>query len=199
MRIVPVVVGYLETNCYLVACEETSAALLIDPGAEAEKILAAVKEEKIEVKKILLTHGHHDHTGAMNDVRSRWNIPVLLSAAEADFINIPASETKRYTSEGPGVFQVVEDGDEVVQGSVSLRVLFTPGHTPGGVCYLSGDVCFTGDTLFCDGVGRTDFEGGDAGKLLSSIQSKLLTLPDDTTIYPGHGLHSTIGRERRYF
>lgn len=199
MRIIPVVVGYLETNSYLLVCEKTSEALLIDPGAEAEKIFEAAQEEKAEVKKILLTHGHHDHTGAMNDVRARWDAPVLLSSDEADFMGIPAGERQRCSGGADGVFQCIEDGDVIEQGSLELKVLFTPGHTPGGVCYLAGGVCFTGDTLFCDGVGRTDFAGGDSGKLLNSIKTKLLALPQDTVIYPGHGPHSTIGRESRYF
>jgi len=194
-----VVVGFLQTNCYLVSEDKTGEALIIDPGSDAGKIKKAIRQKELTPVKILLTHGHHDHTGAMRDLMNEYGIPVLLHEEEAKFMNIPKSEFSDHADEGDTVYRILHDGDEVELGSMKLKVLFTPGHTPGGVSYSANNTCFTGDTLFCDGVGRTDFEGGSQQQLMGSIRAKLMVLPGEVRIFPGHGPSSTIGRESRYF
>ena len=202
MNVYIVVVGMLETNCYLAVSDPGHEAVVIDPGAQGGRIMQSVEKMKLKVEYVLLTHGHHDHTGALSEVRQTLDVPVLLHEKEADYMKIKAAEQARYE---PGkkspAFLTLKDGDEIAFGAVRLKTLHTPGHTPGGACYLAAgeNICFTGDTLFNDGVGRTDFAGGDSRALSSSIRTKLMALPDGITIYPGHGPSSTIGRERKYF
>ena len=199
MLIRTVVVGFLETNCYLISEKETGDAVVVDPGGDPEKIFSAIRTKNLNIKYIILTHGHHDHIGALHELRDKFRVPILLHRVEADFMNVPQKERGPFSAGNGDIFLVLEEGDEIPVGGGKLKVLHTPGHTPGGACFLNGKVCVTGDTLFCDGVGRTDFEGGSADALMSSIRDKLLVLPDDTKIFPGHGPSSTIGRERRYF
>lgn len=200
MTVETVVVGYLETNCYILTGDSSADALIIDPGANLSRIVGFVEKRGLKPVRILITHGHNDHIGALNGVLHKYEIPVFINEKEADFIHIPPSERRRYTPDvsGPGIY-MLRDGDEITFGSVRLKALDTPGHTPGGMCYLADGVCFTGDTLFNDGVGRTDFDGGDYDSLMKSIRTKLLVLGDSTVIHPGHGPSSTIGTERRYF
>lgn len=200
MKFSNLVVGYLATNCYVIV-DDTQDAVIIDPGAGAEKILRLVDELDARPQCILLTHTHSDHIGALESVRKVWDVPVLLSAEEAKFLRIPEKKLTKYSSGvlvNP-VFNTVADGDTIPIGELEFKVMLTPGHTPGSVCYACGDMLFSGDTLFMDGIGRTDFEGGDAGKIMISIKQHILSLPDATKVFPGHGLSTTIGRERKYF
>ena len=203
LNIYPVVVGFLQTNCYLVADESGRDAVVIDPGAKSSAIMKNIDRMKLNPKYILLTHGHHDHTGGVADLKRELVVPVLLHEEESDFIRVAASDREPFdpAADSSKPYLTLRDEDEIVFGAARLKTLHTPGHTPGGVCFLEADagVAFTGDTLFNDGVGRTDFPGGSAQALDNSIRSKLLVLPDDTVIFPGHGPSSTIGRERRYF
>lgn len=199
MIIRTVIVGFLETNCYLLSGADSGDALVVDPGGDPGKILKAIEQKNLNVKAILLTHGHHDHTGAIDGVREKFKVPVLLHEQEADFMRVAAADRARFGESGEKKYALLKDGDVIDLAGLSVKVLFTPGHTPGGVCFLSGSTCVTGDTLFQDGVGRSDFPGGDEATLQSSIRQKLMTLPDDTRIFPGHGAASTIGIERKYF
>lgn len=199
MIIRTVIVGFLETNCYLLSGGDGGDALVADPGADVEKILKAVEQKKLDIKGILLTHGHYDHTGAIEKIREKYNVPVILHELEADFMHIAEGDRCMYGSGEGKKYELLKDGDVINCADMSLKVIFTPGHTPGGVCFLSGATCITGDTLFQDGVGRSDFPGGDGATLQKSIREKLMTLPDDTRIFPGHGPASTIGIERKYF
>ena len=203
LNVYTVVVGFLETNCYLATDDSGREAVVVDPGADAGRILKHIEKMKLHPNYILLTHGHHDHTGGVSDTQRALRVPVLLHEKEADFIRVPAAGRARFEQGAPAAkpYLTLRDGDEIAFGAARLKTLFTPGHTPGGVCFLdaASGIALTGDTLFNDGVGRTDFPGGDARALDNSIRTKLLVLPDETAIYPGHGPSSTIGRERSCF
>lgn len=194
-----IVVGYLETNCHLVY-DDKRDAVIIDPGGSADRILPRVDSNFCRPVYVLLTHGHSDHIGGLEGVLSVYPVPVLLHSREADFLNIPRAKVHRFEQgvSSPGYY-AVEDGEVIDMGGWKLEVIFTSGHTPGGVCYRMGNDVFTGDTLFMDGVGRTDFRGGDAKALMESVTKRLLPLGDEVRIYPGHGPSSTIGREKGYY
>ncbi|MGO0121877.1 MBL fold metallo-hydrolase [Desulfothermobacter acidiphilus] len=199
MRVIVLVVGELQTNAYLVGCPVTGEALLIDPGAEGERILAAASRAGLRLTAICLTHGHADHIGAVPEIRRKLKLPVLIHQADAPMINDPAANLSVWMGQELVVGEpdrCLEDGDEVVCGQLKFRVLHTPGHTPGSVCFYGSGVLFSGDTLFAGSVGRADFPGGDWRKLLGSVNTKLMVLPDETIVYPGHGTSTTIGEEK---
>lgn len=199
IHIEKIVVGYLQTNCYIVV-DNRRDAVIIDPGGSPEQILAAIDRNSWRPQLILLTHGHSDHISGVEGVQSGWPVPILAHRLEVEFIGIPARRQKRYfTGASDTDYYILEDGDEIDMRGWSLEVIFTPGHTPGGVSYRLGGDVFTGDTLFMDGVGRTDFRGGDADALFKSISTRLLPLGDHVRIHPGHGPASTIGKEKDYF
>ena len=200
LKIKTIVVGYLETNCYLVG-DSKGDAVVIDPGGSPDRILFEIDKNFYRPFCILLTHSDSDHIGGLDGVLRNRQAPVLMHRKELDFLRMPKTRISRFPGKVPAEpgYYALEDGDVVEADGWGLTVLFTPGHTPGGVCYRLGDVVFTGDTLFSDGVGRTDFEGGSEEALTQSIYGRLLTLEDSVKIYPGHGPPSTIGRERRQF
>lgn len=198
--------GPLETNCYLLAQTDSGAALCIDPAAEAHVIINAVSEHNLRVEAIALTHGHGDHIAAVSALRAGWEVPVWIHSEDAAMLtnserNLSAMTGLSVTA--PPADSLFEDGDSITFGGTSVSVLHTPGHTRGGVSFyvdrrLDGvPMLFSGDTLFCGGVGRYDLPGGSWETLQRSIREKLYTLPDDTVVYPGHGPATTIGREKR--
>ena len=174
-------VGSFENNCYLLTCPRTRESVLIDPAAEPEKILRASKGS--EVKYILITHGHMDHIGAVEEVRKTTHAPVGIH------------EEDSFALGGKADF-FLKDGQTLPFGDFSLKVLHTPGHSPGGVCFLAGKILFSGDTIFPNGPGNTALPRADYRTILRSIHSKIFILPDDTIIYPGHGLETTVGKEK---
>ncbi len=194
-----VVVGGLDTNCYLAYCEESRACAVVDPGAEPEKIFAAVAGLELKPALILNTHGHADHIGANRDMKDKYAIPLWIHAADAGMIK-DADHIQVCLvlggKDSPPPDRLLADGDEVPIGRSSLRVIHTPGHTPGSVGFLGDGILFSGDTLFCGGVGRTDLPGGSWKDLERSIREKILVLPGETLVLPGHGPWTTVEEEK---
>lgn len=189
--------------CYIVSCEETNDAAVIDPGGDEDKILDMCRAGGLNVKYIIDTHGHPDHVCGNGKIKEATGAQIIMHRDDAVFFWQP--ETKEYFSmlglaESPKPDKLVSDGDIITIGKEKLQVIHTPGHTPGGICLYNAPDCFTGDTLFVGGVGRTDFPGGSTHELQESIQKKLLVLPPETVVWPGHGYggsKSTIEEESR--
>jgi glyoxylase-like metal-dependent hydrolase (beta-lactamase superfamily II) len=194
-------VGPFAANCYLLGCETSKRLAVIDPGGNAGRILGAVGEAGFTVEYIFNTHGHLDHVGANGAVKQATGAPILIAAPDAPMLTSPGRQLAGLLlpgSGGPPADRLLADGDTVALGELLLRVLLTPGHTPGSACFLVGDdLLFTGDTLFAGSVGRTDLSGGCWEDLLASIRDKLLPLGDGVRVLPGHGEATTIGQERR--
>lgn len=196
------VVGALETNCYLIGCKRTKKAAVIDPGGEEEVdlVLYFLQENNFDLKCIINTHGHIDHIAGNNLLKAKTQALLLIHRLDADMLvdankNFSSFMGKEICS--PSADKLLEEGDEISLGTLNLIVIHTPGHTPGGISLVSDNIVFTGDTLFAGGIGRTDLPGGSYQDLIKSIKEKLLILGDDKIIYPGHGPDSTIGKERR--
>ena len=194
------------TNCYIVGCEETKQGGIIDPGGNGDFILAEVRQLGLEIKYVINTHGHFDHTLAnrevMENLKKRQKQPPLLAIHRAEEPMLKSGGgaalfgLRGFSS--PPVDLYLEEGDVLTLGQVKLKVLYTPGHSVGSVSLLNEreKAVFDGDVLFNMGIGRTDLTGGDFETLMDSIRNKLLALPDDTVVYSGHGPATTIGRER---
>ena len=204
MRVDRLPLGALETNCWIVGDDSGGPVVIIDPGDAAARIMSAVGER--DVALVLLTHGHFDHLGAVREVLDATGAPFAVH--ELDAANVTSAigtggASMGFSATAPEPDKRLRDGDSIVAGMVRLRVLHTPGHTPGGICLLATDSrdgaqhLFSGDTLFRGSVGRTDFPGGDSRALAASIAHKLAALSDDTIVHPGHGGDTTIGREHR--
>ncbi|MBN2031995.1 MAG: MBL fold metallo-hydrolase [Deltaproteobacteria bacterium] len=177
-------VGPYQTNCYILACKETGEGVVIDPGDEINRIAGEISQNGIRIKKILITHGHIDHIGGVDELKRITRAPVFIHPYDASALRIPPDGSLR-------------EGQSIQVGTYTLSVLHTPGHSPGGVCFLAPGAVFTGDTLFAGSIGRTDFPGGSHEKLLQGVREKIFPLGDDLRVYPGHGPASTIGVERR--
>jgi len=196
------VVGPLASNCYIVGSSSTKQGMIIDPGAEAGTILRTVKQMGLSISLIVVTHAHIDHIDALRAVKERTNAQFALHEAEKELLS--AAPMRMLTSLGLSAFKsppqpdkLLKDGDRIDVGDLHFEVLHTPGHSPGGICLLGHGVVFSGDTLFNFGIGRTDFPGCSHERLMKSIHEKLMVLPDETIVYPGHGPPTTIGDERR--
>jgi hydroxyacylglutathione hydrolase len=192
------VVGPLENNCFMISDEKTAECLVTDPGDEPDRILDLIKENKFRVKYILCTHAHFDHVGALQELKDGTGAQIVL---HSDDLVIYRNATEAAKSWGfeidplPEPDLLVSEGDILRLGALEFRVIHTPGHSPGGICIYGEGILITGDTLFAGSVGRTDLEGGDIEELKKSF-NRLMSLPDDTRVLPGHGPESTIGREK---
>jgi glyoxylase-like metal-dependent hydrolase (beta-lactamase superfamily II) len=201
-------VGPLETNCYLVGCPETRAGMLIDPGGDAELIIERARALRLTPEWVMLTHGHGDHIGAVPRIMKTFP-DARLAVHEADAASLTDPRLNLSMAFGipvraPAADLLLHDGDEVALGRLRFRVIHVPGHTPGGIALFlparaggDGPVLFSGDSLFRESVGRGDLPGGDFLLLIRSIRERLLTLPEETRVYPGHGGPTTIGHEKR--
>jgi len=201
MIIKKLAVGPIMANCFIVGCNETHEAAVIDPGDEADRILLALAQEKLTVKQIINTHGHFDHVGANKRMKAATGAPILIHALDAPMLSMLSRSAAAWgmsAEDSPAPDRTIDEGDEIRVGLLRLQVIHTPGHTPGGVSLIADDCAFVGDTLFAGSVGRTDFPGGDFDTLKSSIQKKLFALGDEVRVFTGHGPETTIGEEKRY-
>ncbi len=198
MKVFTVPVGGLATNCHIAVDFEAGECIVIDPGAEGERIMETVSAHGATVRAIVLTHGHFDHTGAAGYVQSVTGAPVFVGEADSELLKDPGWMLPFVTKEGPDVgnLTVLREGDTVSFGGVSLQVIETPGHSRGSISLYCPGHLFSGDLLFHKGVGRTDLPGGNLSQLLSSIREKVLTLPESTAVHAGHGKATTVGYEK---
>ena len=196
-------VGPLAVNCFILGDPSTGDGVVVDPGDEAERILAAVQRLGLTIRDVINTHGHFDHVGGNRQVIAATGARLLIHRNDSPFLGRAVDTASIYglsTENSPPPDEHLEDGRVIRVGGFPIQVLHTPGHTPGGCCLLlegQGKI-ITGDTLFAEGVGRTDFPGSSHEDLIAGIRTKLMTLPDDTVVYPGHGPSTTIGHEKRY-
>jgi len=206
MKVEKLLVGPLEVCCYLVYCEKTKEGVIIDPGDEDPRIVELAKELGVSVKHILATHAHPDHVGGVDYLREELGATYLVHRLDAEFFKDPANMQPFLAwgfPENPEEDGVFEDGDLISFGEEVLKVIHTPGHTPGSSCFYSEKegLLFTGDTLFVGAVGRTDLPGGSFEQMIKSIKERLFTLPENTIILPGHDYGSsptsTIEREKK--
>ena len=200
MKYMSMVLGPVMTNCYIVYDSETKDAMVIDPAWDYQKIDQSLQQQQLHLKLIFLTHGHADHIGALQELRNYKQVPVYVGKGDKELIsnsrnNLSLFMGKEIKCESPD--HVVTDGEVIRLENLKFTALETPGHTPGGISLYGEGVVFSGDTLFRYSVGRTDLYGGSANTLINSINKKLMPLPDDTVVLPGHGPSSTIGEERK--
>jgi len=190
------VVGPMAVNAYVVADEATRSACVIDPGGGSRQIKDFLRKRSLVLTCIVNTHGHGDHIAE----NARFNAPIYIHRLDAPFLIDAEKNLSKFfmfAITSPPASRMLEDAQTLEIGDLSCKVLHIPGHTPGGISLVCGGAVFAGDTLFAGGIGRTDFPYGDEAQLISSIREKLLSLPDETVVYPGHGDITTIGKEKR--
>jgi len=194
------VVGPIETNCFLISCPETRKGIILDPGGDPDLIEARIEKARLEPIEIISTHGHSDHIASVADLKDRYGIPFAIHSADLEIVKHSLREAPFWGMgriRDPKVDRVLSAGDAVAFGTVNGTVIHTPGHTPGGISIMFGDCVFVGDTLFSRSIGRTDLYGGDLDTLFRSIREELFTLPDETVVYCGHGPQTSVGEEKR--
>jgi glyoxylase-like metal-dependent hydrolase (beta-lactamase superfamily II) len=204
LKIDRLALGEVQTNCYVVRVDEAATdCLVIDPGADPEPLVELLQRQHLNPVATILTHGHADHIAGVATLRrDHPQMRVYIHRLDAPMLGDPEANLSvfvgmMFATEPADV--LLEDGDTIDLAGIKLAVLHTPGHTPGGICFYAAQegVVFAGDALFAGSIGRSDFPGGDERQLVEGIRTKLLTLPDATAVYPGHGMRTSIGREKR--
>ncbi len=197
-------VGFMAVFCYLVWCPRTKEGLLIDPAGDEDRVVSSVKQKQLHLKYIVNTHGHADHTCGNAKVKALTGAKIIIHELDNQMLQSRRGEEMARqlgTTPSPPADITVRDGDEIVVGDVSLEVIHTPGHSPGGICLLGDGNLFSGDTLFVGGIGRTDLPGGSMSQFMQAIKERIVTLPGETTVWPGHDYgprpSSTIEIERK--
>ena len=201
MIIKELVVGPLMANCFICGCSKTKEAVVIDPGGDANTILLSLADSKLKVKYIINTHGHFDHVSANGKMKDATGADILIHPLDAPMLEKLSSNAAFFgvsVENSPPCDQTLEESDTVSFGDITLKVIHTPGHTPGGISLYTNGVVFVGDTLFAGSIGRTDFPGGDFSTLISSIKTKLFKMEDDIRVFSGHGPETSIGTEKRH-
>jgi glyoxylase-like metal-dependent hydrolase (beta-lactamase superfamily II) len=195
------VVGPLMANCFICGCSKTKEAVVIDPGGDADTILLSLADSKLKVKYIINTHGHFDHVSANGKMKAATGADILIHPLDAPMLEKLSSNAAFFgvsVENSPPCDQTLEEGDTVSFGDITLKIIHTPGHTPGGISLYTNGIVFVGDTLFAGSIGRTDFPGGDFNTLISSIKTKLFNMEDDIRVFSGHGPETSIGVEKRH-
>jgi len=193
--------GPLEVNCYIIGCDKTKKAAVIDPGGHVPEILEILKNRELDVVMIINTHGHFDHIGGNGDLMKATGAELIIHCDDQPLMERASDHAAVFglqTEISPQPTRVLKGGETLPLGELSLQIIHTPGHSPGGVCILVEDYLLVGDTLFAGSIGRTDLPGGNHQQLIANIKEKLLPLPEETKVCPGHGPMTTIGEEKHY-
>lgn len=191
-----IVVGAMKANCYIFGDSETREGFIIDPGGDPDKIKAIINRYHLDIKSIINTHGHIDHISA----NRYFNLPIWIHKEDANFLQDSdknLSSLLGFDLKSPQATKLLEEGEVLKIGKLSLEVIHTPGHTPGSICLKSDGILFSGDLLFAGGIGRSNFPYGSEKELFQSLKKKVLVYDDDTVVYPGHGPTTTIGMEKK--
>lgn len=200
MRVDYFVVGPIDVNCYVIS-DDNGIGAVIDPGGNPERILGYIRKEKLDIKFVLNTHGHGDHIGANDAIRDATGAELCIHAFDAPMLadaRKNLSAFMGYQALARPAENLLHGGESITFGDITLKVVHTPGHSPGGVCFIRDGVVFSGDSLFAESIGRTDFPGGSQLELVGSVKKELMVLSDETIVYPGHGPKTTIGWEKIY-
>ena len=193
-------VGPIMANCFILGCEEKKEAAVIDPGDETDRILDTLLESNLSAKTIINTHGHFDHVGGNRKLKEATGADILIHPLDVPMLSKLSASAAAWglsAEDSPEPDRMIEEDDTIVIGTITLKVIHTPGHTQGGISLYTDGILFVGDTLFAGSIGRTDFPGGDYDTLIDSIQKKLFPLGDDVRVLSGHGPETTIGREKQ--
>lgn len=200
MIIQKLAVGPIQANCFILGCDASKEAAVIDPGDDADRILMALAKAELKVKYLINTHGHFDHVGANKRMKEATGAQIACHPDDEPMLVELSRSAAMFglsAENSPPADILLKDGDEIAFGQIALKVIHTPGHSPGGICLYTQGHLFAGDTLFMGSIGRTDLPGGDYDTLISSIKTRLLDLPEDTIVYTGHGPETSIGNEKR--
>lgn len=192
--------GPLEVNCYIVGSETTSRAVVFDPGGDADRILSLLAEKGLELGWVINTHGHFDHIGANGDLLAHKKVELMIHADDVDLLARANDQARMFgmsSPSSPAPTRLLEEGEDLVLDDMQFQIFHVPGHSPGSLCFLIDDILIGGDTIFAGSIGRTDLPGGNHQQLIDHITSKLLVLPDNVHVCPGHGPMTTIGWEKR--